>query len=454
MMMNQTNWASITMLSEPGERPAVRVQDGEATQQRTVAIHTHGCKLNQSDSQTLARQFREAGYIVVDPSDGADIVVLNTCTVTATADSKARQYLRAARRRNPNAVVVATGCYAQRAPTELEEMRAVTMVVNNAAKTELVEAAHAALQDVVPQRELPVLGTSRPVDRTRAMVKIQEGCDQVCAYCIVPRVRGRERSVSPEDIVAAINRQIREGCREVALTGTQLGTYGFDLPGWNLLRLLKLVLVETGIERLRVSSLQAHEITDELLELWWNPRLMRHFHIPLQSGSDAVLERMRRKYDTRQFSDAVNLVRSMFPDAGVTTDIIVGFPGESVFDFDASHQFAAAMSFSDMHVFPYSPRPGTSAFHYGEQVVEAQKKERMGQMLSLATDSRRLFRQSLVGCLRPVLWERSSKPGQWSGLTDNYIRVRTVSGVDLGNRITDAKLVDIDGEWMAAEAMV
>ena len=422
--------------------------------QRTVAIHTHGCKLNQADSQSLARQFREAGYLVVDPSAKADIVVLNTCTVTATADSKARQYLRTARRRNPNAVVVATGCYAQRAPAELEAMGAVSQVVGNTAKANLVELVRAASMEAAPAPVRISKSSDGPSGRTRAMVKIQEGCDQVCAYCIVPKVRGRERSIPPMDIVDEVNRRVRDGYKEVALTGTQLGTYGFDLSDWNLVGLLGLVLVESRIERLRVSSLQAHEITDGLLELWSDSRLMRHFHIPLQSGSDAVLTRMRRRYSTSQFRSVVDMVRRGYPDAGITTDIIVGFPGERGEDFAESVDFASEMEFADIHVFPYSPRPGTSAFHFRDQVSELEKRRRMSKMLGLASDSHRRFRELQLGEVRPVLWERSSRDSRWSGLTDNYIRVKTECGSNLGNQITNAKLTSIDGELVLAEAIV
>ena len=428
-------------------------QSDDVRTRPTVAIHTQGCKLNQADSQTLARQFREAGYLVVDPSSGPDVIVLNTCTVTATADSKARQYLRSTRRRNPNAVVVATGCYAQRAPAELEGMGAVTLVVNNVDKARLVEVVHSASKVAAPEPGRPSQRMARRIERTRAMVKIQEGCDQVCAYCIVPKVRGRERSVSPALIVDEINRRVDYGYREVALTGTQLGTYGFDIPGMNLRDLLWRILNETGVERLRVSSLQAHEITAELMELWWDPRMMRHFHIPLQSGCDAVLKRMRRRYGTRQFADAVSLVRSKCPDSGITTDIIVGFPGESPSDFAASRDFVSDIRFADIHVFPFSPRPGTSASHFGDGVPESEKRERMRQMLDLASCSSNSFRDSMVGSVRPVLWERSSVSGQWSGLTDNYIRVRTRHDSDLGNRITDTELTGYDGEWMTGEAI-
>ena len=428
--------------------------------QRTVAIHTHGCKLNQADSQVLARRFREAGYRVVGPSAAADVVVLNTCTVTAAADAKARQYLRAARRRNPGAVVVATGCYAQRAPADIEALPEVSLVIGNTGKASLVESAHAALN-----KSLPESGKSSPADpvtlsgvknptRTRAMVKIQEGCDQVCAYCIVPKVRGRERSIPPETIIAEINRHAAEGYREVALTGTQLGTYGFDLTDADLQCLLERILTETDVERLRVSSLQAHEITASLLQLWNDSRLMPHFHIPLQSGCDTTLRAMRRRYSTSQFAASVELVRQMYPHAGITTDIIVGFPGESDDDFMGSLQFATAMRFSDIHAFPYSPRPGTSAAYSRDQVAEPEKRARMGEMLMLTGESRENFRSSQLGSERPVLWERTSgKEGFWSGLTDNYLRVRTSSGSPLSNQITNARLTGLEGDWVLAEVV-
>ena len=425
------------------------------SRQRRVAIHTHGCKLNQADSQVLARRFQETGYAVVEPTEVADIIVLNSCTVTATADAKARQFLRAARRRNPDAVVVATGCYAQRAPSELEAMSEVSLVMGNSAKPGLVEAATLAVQPAGRPSPLPVSRPAGPVGRTRAMVKIQEGCDQVCAYCIVPKVRGRERSIAPDEIVSEINRHAADGYREVALTGTQLGTYGFDLPQVDLRTLLERILDETCIERIRVSSLQAHEITPALLALWENPRLMPHFHIPLQSGCDATLAAMRRRYDTVRFAESVAQVRSVYADAGITTDIIVGFPGETAEDFAESLNFACEMGFSDIHAFPYSKRPGTSAAYFAGQVCETAKRERMGEMLTLAADARHLFREGQLGAVRPVLWERSSDPtsGRWMGLTDNYIRVGTVQQGRLGNTIANARLTRI-GENMVESDVV
>lgn len=427
-----------------------------------VAIHTQGCKLNQADSLSLARRFSEAGYRIVEAPEDADIVVLNSCTVTATADAKARQFLRAARRRNPDAVVVATGCYAQRAPAELEGMAQVSLVVGNTGKPALVDQASAKLQALQaaapPAPQLP-LAQPRMTGRTRAMVKIQEGCDQVCAYCIVPKVRGRERSLPPSEIVAEINRHAAEGYREVALTGTQLGTYGFDLKDvsetMTLARLLEKILAETAVERIRVSSLQAHEITPPLLALWSDRRLMPHFHIPLQSGCDGTLRTMRRRYDTARFAESVAQVRELYPDAGITTDIIVGFPGETSGDFLRSLEFARRMEFSDIHAFPYSKRPGTSAVYLDGQVAETEKRSRMGEMLALSAEAQRNFRESQLGAVRTVLWERSpaSAHGSWMGLTDNYVRVSAAAQADLGNTITEARLTRIDGALVHAEVV-
>jgi threonylcarbamoyladenosine tRNA methylthiotransferase MtaB len=429
------------------------MNSANSAKSQKVAIHTHGCKLNQADSQVLARQFQQAGFTVVRSASQADVVVLNSCTVTANSDSKARQYLRRARRNNPNAMVVATGCYAQRAKDDLIAMDAVTLVLDNRDKPTLVSTIATKLNVVV---DSSVQNVPEAQGRSRAMVKIQEGCNQVCAYCIVPKVRGRERSIPPEEIIAEINGRGESGCREAVLTGTQLGTYGFDLPGIDLPELLRRVLAETSIDRLRVSSLQAQEITPELLDLWDDPRLCRHFHIPLQSGSDTILRPMRRRYDTARFAETVELVRERFPDAGITTDVIVGFPGEGVREFAESYSFALSMAFSDMHVFPYSIRPGTSAAYLDGQVAVDQKKERTGEMLELAATAVREFRRGALGQTRPVLWEPAKgkdSGGVWSGLTDNYLRVKAQSSRNLGNVITDARLTGLDEDWVTSEVV-
>ncbi len=433
-----------------------------------VVIHTHGCKLNQADSSILARQFRRAGYRVVEDVAQADIYVLNTCTVTATADSKARQTLRAARRASPDAIVVAAGCYPQRAADELARMPAVNLVVGNAEKGNLaslaIEAhreragADFAFPDAAYERLYDDNADGNLPGRTRSMVKIQEGCDQVCAYCIVPRVRGRERSIPPEQIIRQVRRSVAEGCQEVVLTGTQLGTYGFDLPGTNLVDLICRILEDTDVTRLRVSSLQPQEIDERLLRLWQNDsRLCPHFHIPLQSGSDPILKAMRRRYTTSQFAETVQLVRAVVPDAGITTDLIVGFPGEGAEEFADSLAFASEMEFSDMHAFPYSRRPGTSAVYLEGQVADQVKRERMRQVLEMAGASFERFRINHLGSARPVLWEgRAAKGNIAGGLTDNYIRVEMVqedSDVlrsDLLNKVTLASLLELSGHVVKA----
>ena len=439
----------------------------------TVAIHTHGCKLNQADSSVLARQFRQAGYRLVETAAEADIYVLNTCTVTATADAKARQALRAARRANPDALVVAAGCYPQRASEELARLPAVSLVVGNTEKSRLVSLVTAAHQDAVRDVDrsaardddvAPLTASGNLPARSRAMVKIQEGCDQVCAYCIVPKVRGRERSIPPEELVNQIRQRVGEGCREVVLTGTQLGTYGFDIPGANLPYLLRRILAETDVARLRVSSLQPQEINAELLQIWLeDSRLCSHFHVPLQSGSDSILKTMRRQYTRNQFAETVELIRQAIPDAGITADFIVGFPGEGDREFEESLAFVKAMGFSDMHVFPYSKRPGTSAAYLNEQVPEAVKKERMGRMLELARQGFERFRRVQLGQTRPVLWE-PVRPNRGAnrrrGLTDNYIRVHALDGNDAGlgkvaakldNAITPARLVELSDTSVLAQ---
>ena len=398
----------------------------------TIEIETHGCKLNTADSQQIAAEFLRHGFAVRnrDHDTSPDIFILNSCTVTHVADKKARQSIAAARRRYPNALTVLTGCYPERDGDGTSALHSVDIALGNAQKSELVQAVAERLRiDVTPcasGRE-PV-SAEMLLGRTRASVKIQEGCDQVCAYCIVPKVRGRERSITPERIVEKINQLEDIGCREVVFTGTQLGHYGFDLDaGIDLTYLLKSVLKETSMPRIRVSSLQPPEISHELLDVWVDDgarRICPHFHMPLQSGSDAILSRMRRTYSSPEFLDQVELVRQRVPDCGITTDIIVGFPGETDDDHEKSVFVMETAGFSDAHVFPYSPRPGTSAVHFDQQVDHSAKVERAQELRGIVDGSARAFRTSILNSVRPVLWE--GRRGR-SGMTDNYVRVQMES---------------------------
>ena len=428
------------------------------TAQPTVRLETHGCKLNQADTQTLAQQLAAAGYNVVSEAEPADFYVLNSCTVTHVADRKARQAIRAARRQNPNGVIIVTGCYAQRAPDVLRQMPEIDLVIGNTGKPSLPQmierlsggptTACAAGDDEFPTAVFSI--------RSRAMIKIQEGCDQVCAYCIVPKVRGRERSIPLDEIVHAVNEREEVGCKEVVLTGTQLGSYGFDLDGIDIRGLVGALLRRTAIPRIRISSLQPQDISDDLLDLWSDPRLCPHFHVPLQSGSDAILKKMRRRYTAAEFLDAVQRIKRMVPGVGVTADAIAGFPGETDEDFRQTVDVCQAAELASVHVFPYSIRDGTSAAHFEGQIDPRIKSKRVRLLSETADRMARDFRKSFIGDTRPVLWERTlPSEGEtiWTGLTDNYLRVRTATTLDLANRITPAIIEALDGSTMTVRVV-
>lgn len=428
-----------------------------------VLIETHGCKLNTADSQRMAREFVEAGYQMAGSDDSPDVFVLNSCTVTHVADRKARHSLLSARRRFPSAVVVAAGCYPSHNREKVSRLEAVDLVVANQDKPALVQTVSRHLGRSFGQRwKVAAAGPpSETLGRTRASVKIQEGCDQVCAYCIVPKVRGREKSIPERQIIQQVSELASKGCPEVILTGTQLGSYGFDLENTSLSIMVARVLRETDIPRLRVSSLQPLEVTDDLLDLWsgiGRGRLCPHFHLPLQSGSDDVLKRMRRRYDAEAFLQTVERVRQAVPDCSVTTDIIVGFPGESDADHAATLDVVEKAHFADAHVFPYSVRPGTSAAHFSDQVPSHVRSGRAEGIREITSHHAREHRKGFVGRTRPVLWEKATA-GVMTGLTDNYLRVRLTGSDDSGasagteGSIQDIVLTGIDGGVMLGEPL-
>jgi threonylcarbamoyladenosine tRNA methylthiotransferase MtaB len=397
-----------------------------------IALDTVGCKLNQAESQLLGRQFARAGYRLVAPDDGADVYVLNTCTVTHVADGKCRRLLKSARRRNPNALVVAIGCYAQRDRQELSKVKGVDLVLDNSQKMGLLSWLEQSGQLIRPKT-----ASTQADFRTRAFIKVQDGCNKFCSYCIVPLVRGREKSVPLDRVIDEVKQLVADGYKEVVLTGTEIGAYNDSRVG--LKGLLQRILEETGVARLRLSSLQPQEITTELIGLWQDQRLCRYFHLSLQSGSDSVLKRMERRYTTAEYQRAVDLIRGVVPGVAITTDVIVGFPGETEAEFKQSYSFAKQMQFARIHVFSYSPRPGTKAADMSQQVEDNLKKERSRRMLALGRACLRNFRQKFLGKTLTVLWEKESG-GLWSGLTDNYIRVYTKSDKDLTNQLLPFRL--------------
>ncbi|MBE0479705.1 MAG: tRNA (N(6)-L-threonylcarbamoyladenosine(37)-C(2))-methylthiotransferase MtaB [Dehalococcoidia bacterium] len=400
----------------------------------TICLQTLGCRLNQAETEFLTQKLLEAGYRVVDPDHASDIYLLNTCTVTRVADQKCRKLLRSMRKRNPRTLIVATGCYAERAPEEVGSIPGVDMVIPNSDKERL--------PDILPKR--PAASSARLHEyscsrRTRAMVKIQEGCSRPCSFCIVPLVRGPEKTRPLDQIIGDIKEKSYQGYREVLLTGTRLGyPGGAYLPG-----LIRRILQETAIERLRLSSLEPADLKPDLLKLWQDKRLCPHIHLCLQSGSDSVLKRMRRAYSTHTFASAAELAREYVPTLALTTDIMVGFPGETEEEFAESYSYCRTIDFAGMHVFSYSPRPGTEAALMPAQVPETIKKKRSGLMLDLARRNSRRFRESLLGGKMDVLFE-SARNGLWYGLTGNYVRVSLQSRENLANRLLTTSLIGVE----------
>jgi threonylcarbamoyladenosine tRNA methylthiotransferase MtaB len=410
-----------------------------------VALDTLGCKLNQAETEVLARQFAEAGYRLVSLADEADVYILNTCTVTHTADAKSRHWLRLAHRRNPDALVVATGCYAQRVPQELAQIEGVSLVVGNDEKPNLLRLLQESGCLSSPNSMQGGSATNHHLpSRTRAFIKIQDGCSSFCSYCIVPLVRGSEKSLPVEQIVAEVRHRVADGYKEVVLTGTKIGSYNYE--GVSLKGLLERILAETDVARLRLSSLQPHEIYPELIGLWRDSRLCPHFHLSLQSGNDGVLRRMKRRYCVSDYQRAISLIRALVPGVAITTDIIAGFPGETEEEFEESYNFCRQLGFARIHVFAFSPRQGTQAARLPQQVDVQVKKQRSQKILALHKESAQKFRQQFTGKTMPVLWEKQSADGTWSGLTDNYIKVHTKSNEDLTNKLLPVKLVEMRGD--------
>jgi threonylcarbamoyladenosine tRNA methylthiotransferase MtaB len=411
-----------------------------------VALDSLGCKLNQAETELLARKLAQAGYELVSTGTETDIYILNTCTVTHIADRKSRHLLRRAYRRNPEALVVAAGCYAERAPGELEQIDGVNLVLGNGDKWRLERVLAENGLAGKPAYGQGGLPGRHGHFRTRAFIKVQDGCNLACAYCIVPLVRGRELSLAAEGVVSEVKEHVAQGYREVVLTGVRVGAY--DDNGVGLAGLLKRVLKETGVERLRLSSLQPQEISRELLGLFGDGRLCPHFHLCLQSGSDGVLRRMRRGYSTGDYEEAVSLIRARVPDVAITTDVMVGFPGETEAEFEESLDLCRRLEFARIHVFAYSRRGETPAARLPNQVGDRIKKERSQRMLKLAEESASSFRRPFLGRTIPVLFEQRSR-GVWSGLTVNYIKVYARSSEDLANKLVPVRLVESykDGVW-------
>lgn len=400
---------------------------------RTVALATLGCKTNQFESAALEQMLREAGYTPVPFEKGADLVVVNTCTVTAATDSQSRNLVRRARRLRPDCRVVVTGCYAQVDPAALQAIPGVSLVLGNEEKQDflrLLQAGHSDGTALVSANRQALTTTALPVaaftERSRAFVQIQTGCDAFCAYCIIPYARGRSRSVAAAAVLAQVAQLVATGYPEIVLTGIHIGQYGADLaPQLSLLQLLQQIVAETGVQRLRLGSLEPTEISPELLDWVAQSEIIcPHFHIPLQAGDDAVLKRMNRHYSAAQFSALVDQIHRRLPQAAIGLDVIAGFPGETEAQFANTLALIEGMPISHLHVFPFSRRPGTPAATMSGQIAAEVIKARAGALRALGEVKQQAFARRFVGQILEVVVEGQGKDGMSRGLSRNYLPVR------------------------------
>ena len=421
---------------------------------KKVALHTLGCKLNFAETATLGRQFQASGYRVVELSEPADVVVLNTCSVTDRADRECRQLIRRARRVSPDAAMVVTGCYAQLRPAEIASIPGVDLVLGTKEKARLVDhirtlrrdhTCRTAVTEVKLFGQETLLASSTGfADRTRAFLKVQDGCDYHCSFCTIPRARGESRSVPVGDILAEARRIAVEGYREIVLTGVNVGDYGRKF-GSSLVELLSELVALKAVERIRVSSIEPNLLDDALLDFWLSePTVCKHFHIPLQSASDPVLHAMRRRYNQAWYGNRVRRIIGACPDAGIGADVLVGFPGETEKNFEETAMFLADLPISYLHVFPYSKRPGTDAATLESVVKTQMRSERAGRLRMLSERKRTLFYESQVGRVASVLAESTLDSTRRTGLTGTYVRVEFEGVTVQPNDLVDVLITAAD----------
>lgn len=414
---------------------------------KKAALHNLGCKVNAYELEAMEQILEKSGYEIVPFEPGADVYIINTCTVTNIADRKSRQMLHRARKMNPAAVVAAVGCYAQVRGRELEQDPMIDLVVGNSRKAELPELLEkcreqkkSVLTDISREKIYEPLSIEKTEEHTRAFLKVQDGCNQFCSYCIIPYARGRVRSRRPEDVLEEVRKLASSGCREIVLSGIHLSSYGTDLEGdTGLLDLIRLLHPVEGIARIRLGSLEPGIITEEFAAgLASMPKVCPHFHLSLQSGCDRTLKHMNRRYTSGEYLERCGILRKYFEDPALTTDIITGFPGETEEDFRESAEFVEKVSFFETHVFPYSRREGTRAAAMDRQLPEAVKKQRSHVLLELDCRKREEYLSRALGKETEVLLEEETElEGRraWAGYTREYRKVVLISDQELGNTL-------------------
>ncbi len=418
-------------------------------------IVTLGCKVNQYESEAMLEALLAGGFQEAGPGEQADVVVINSCTVTAQSDQKVRQALRRARKENPGAVAVLTGCMPQAFPEEAAALEEADVVLGNARRGDLLPrvleylSSKQRIVDIVPHERgeaFERMAVSAFHGRTRAFLKIQDGCDRFCSYCIIPYARGRVRSKPLEDLRAEVTALGEAGYREVVLTGINLPAYGKEL-GLHLCDAVEAACAAPEIRRVRLGSLEPEQLTPEVIaRMAGEEKLCPQFHLSLQSGCDGTLKRMNRHYTAEEYRQIVRNLREAFPRCAVTTDIMVGFPGETEEEFEASLAFAREIAFSKAHVFAYSRRPGTRAYHMPGQVPNRVKEERSRRMIQAAGETQQAFLRAQTGRVEEVLFEQRRAQGLWEGYTRNYTHVLAPSGKDLSGRLVPVELLEVQGE--------
>ncbi|WP_418790694.1 tRNA (N(6)-L-threonylcarbamoyladenosine(37)-C(2))-methylthiotransferase MtaB [Phosphitispora sp. TUW77] len=434
---------------------------------KKAAFYTLGCKTNQYETEAMASAFRNWGYETVDFDEIADVYIINTCTVTHLGDRKSRQLIRRAVRKNPDAVIGVTGCYAQTSPGEVLNIPGVDLIIGTKDKSRIVELVEEAEKSPEPinmvsdimtyweYEDLPILDYE---NRTRAFVKIQEGCSNFCTYCIIPYARGPLRSRAPENVLAEVRKLVSLGFCEIVLTGIHIGAYGAGLAEQtDLADLVVRIALTPGLKRLRLGSVEPLDITPRLIGAVAQLRTVcRHLHIPLQSGDDYILKMMNRKYNTFEFSRLVGAIRGQIPEIAITTDLITGFPGETDEHFENTYEFIKDIGFSKTHVFKYSPRKGTPAAGFSGQVPAEAKDLRSRRLIALDRENQKRFASAFVGSNLEVLAEElvDSDNDLWEGLTDTYIKVLFKTSGDIRGKLVDVRAVKLKGTSLLARMRI
>lgn len=419
----------------------------------TVAFHTLGCKVNHYETEAIWQLFKENDYERVDFETNADVFIINTCTVTNTGDKKSRQVIRRAIRQNPDAVVCVTGCYAQTSPAEIMAIPGVDIVVGTQDRHKLIsyiEEYKASRQpingvgNIMKNRKYEELEVPYFTDRTRASLKIQEGCNNFCTFCIIPWARGLMRSRDPKQVVSQATTLVNSGYKEIVLTGIHTGGYGEDLKDYNLAQLLRDLEEVEKLERIRISSIEASQLTDEVIDVIdKSTKVVRHLHIPLQSGSDTVLKRMRRKYTMAHFSERLQKLHKALPGLAVTSDVIVGFPGETEEEFQETYDFIVKHQFSELHVFPYSMRTGTPAARMTDQVDDNVKNDRVHRLIELSNQLAKDYASKYDQTVLEVIpEEKGSHDGKLIGYADNYMKIEFDGDESLIGELVKVKVTE------------